>query len=324
MNEPVNSAPARRTLRVKQKTWEADGVISLTLVDPTGSELPSWEPGAHISLRLPGGLVREYSLCSSPHDPYTWTVAVLRTPDSRGGSSCVHDALPVGELIDVEGPRNAFHLEQARKHVLIAGGIGITPILAMARRLEETGAEWMMLYTGRSRATMAFADEVKSFGSEKVTIHADDESGGRYPDIRGMLHALDPTSLVYCCGPEPLLQAVSEAMTDPGLLRVERFKAPEQTAPDTESDSSFDVVCERSGIRVTVPQDESVLDALTGAGVDVEYSCTEGICGSCEVRVLRGDVDHRDFLMSPDEHTAEGSMFVCVSRCRSKELVLDL
>ncbi|AEF40957.1 PDR/VanB family oxidoreductase [Hoyosella subflava] len=324
MNEPVESASVRHTLRVKQKTWEADGVISLSLVDPSGRPLPTWEPGAHVSLRLPNGLVREYSLCSSPHDPFVWTVAVLRTPDSRGGSSYVHETLSVGELVEVEGPRNAFHLEEARRHVLIAGGIGITPILAMARRLEESGAEWTMLYTGRARSTMAFADEVKSFGSEKVTIHADDEAGGAYPDIRGMLHALDPTSLVYCCGPEPLLQAVSDAMTNASLLRVERFKAPERTAADDESSTSFDILCERSGTRVPVAENESVLDALTGAGVEVESSCTEGICGTCEVRVLRGDVDHRDFLMSPEEHEAEGTMFVCVSRCRSKELVLDL
>lgn len=324
MNEPVTSAPVRHTLRVKQKTWEADGVISLTLVDPSGKQLPTWEPGAHVSLHLPGGLVREYSLCSSPHDPFTWTVAVLRKADSRGGSTYIHDKLSVGELIDVEGPRNAFHLERARRHVLIAGGIGITPILSMARKLEETGAEWTLLYTGRSRTTMAFADEAKSFGSEKVTIHADDESGGRYPDIRGMLHALDPTSLVYCCGPEPLLQAVSDAMTDPSLLRLERFKAPERDTADDDAATSFEVVCERSGVRVPVSEKDTVLDALTGAGVDVDYSCTEGICGSCEVRVLRGDVDHRDFLMTPEEHQAEGTMFVCVSRCRSKELVLDL
>ncbi|QNG17496.1 oxidoreductase [Rhodococcus triatomae] len=314
----------RRVLRVHAKTWEAEGVTSVTLVDPTGADLPAWEPGAHLALQLPGGLVREYSLCSDPADRSRWTVAVLRKPDSRGGSSLIHDGLPVGTLLEVDGPRNAFGLdESASSHVLVAGGIGITPILAMTRRLAERGAQWTLLYTGRSRSSMAFLDEISALPGNRVTVHADDEADGGYPDIAGALAELAPDALVYCCGPESLMTACADVLGDSKQLRIERFKAPDPIAPVGE-ESAFDVVLASTGQRIPVGPDTSVLAALENAGVPVESSCTEGICGTCEVGVVKGDVDHRDFLLSPDEHATGSTMFPCVSRCRSAELVLDL
>jgi ferredoxin-NADP reductase len=313
----------QRVLRVQQKTFEAEGVTSLTLVDPSGNPLPTWKPGAHLALHLPNGLVREYSMCSDPNDPTRWTVAVLRTADSRGGSSYIHESLPVGTHLAVDGPRNAFHLEDGPKHFLIAGGIGITPILPMVRELEERGADWSLLYTGRSRQTMAFLAEVNGLPRERVHVHIDDENGC-YPDLKGILHAQDPRTLVYCCGPALLMDAVAGAMEDPSLLRLERFKAPERVVSEDKSDEAFDVVLQSTGERIHVGPQESVLAALEGAGVPVESSCTEGICGTCETRVVSGDVDHRDFLLSAEEHEANGTMMVCVSRCRSRELVLDL
>ena len=313
----------QHVLRVQQKTWEAEGIMSLTLVDPSGKALPTWKPGAHLALHLPNGLVREYSLCSNPHDSTRWTVTVLRTPDSRGGSSYLHESLPVGVQLAVDGPRNAFHLEDGPKHFLIAGGIGITPILPMVRELEERGADWSLLYTGRSRQTMAFLDAVSQLPPNRVHVHVDDENGC-YPDLKGMLHAQDPRTLVYCCGPGPLMDAVAAGMEDPSLLRLERFKAPQRVVPEDETDDAFDVILQSTGERIPIAPDESVLDALEAAGVPVESSCTEGICGTCETRVVSGDVDHRDFLLTPEEHQAAGTMMICVSRCRSRELVLDL
>lgn len=310
-----------RTLRVQCKSYEADGVTSVTLVDPDGGELPTWEPGAHIVLHLPGGLTREYSLCSDPGDTSSWTVAVLRVEKSRGGSLHVHDKLSVGAYIEVEGPRSAFALDtDAQKHVLIAGGVGVTPIVAMMRRLHDLGRDWTMLYAGRSRKSMAFVDEIAEFPG--ATVHADDEQGG-LPDLPALLGGLPAGAVVYCCGPAPLLDAVADAMPAQATLRTERFAAPEVVVP-VGGDTAFDVVLDRSGERISVAPDQSVLDALLDAGLDVPSSCTEGICGTCEVGVVKGDVDHRDFLLGESEHAANKTMFPCVSRCRSAELVLDL
>ncbi|MBU8865833.1 PDR/VanB family oxidoreductase [Paenarthrobacter aromaticivorans] len=316
--------PTARTLRVQQKTWESDGVTSVTFADPTGAQLPQWQPGSHLSLHLPNGLIREYSLCSDPLDSNSWTVAVLRTPDSRGGSQHVHEGLPVGALLKVEGPRNNFALEDAGRYVLVAGGIGITPIISMARQLHAAGADWSLLYTGRSRATMAFLPEIVALAPDRITIHADDEANGRYPDLAAAVGELSPDVLVYACGPEPLLKAVAGAMKDETQLRIERFKAPEKVAVPAQSESAFDVVCHSTGQRIPVAPDVSVLAALNNAGIDVPSSCAEGICGTCETRVISGDVEHRDFLLSKAEQAANKSMFVCVSRCRSAELILDL
>lgn len=313
-----------REMRVQQKTWEADGVTSLTLVDPHGAELPTWTPGSHVSLRLPGGLVREYSLCSDPSDTSRWSVAVLRTPDSRGGSKAIHDSLPVGMLIEVDGPREQFGIDpDAKRHLLVAGGIGITPVIAMVRELHRRGADWHLLYAGRNRAGMAFLDEVAALPPERVTLHIDAEADGTYPDLPGLLGDLEPDAVAYACGPEPLMQACGDALPDPTQLRMERFKAPEPTAPSGD-DQAFDVILNRDGTRVHVDPDRSILTALEEAGVPVESSCTEGICGTCEVGVLSGDIDHRDYLFTEEEQAAGDSMMICVSRCRSAELVLDL
>jgi ferredoxin-NADP reductase len=312
-----------RQLRVSQMTWEAEGVLSVRFNDPSGAELPTWEPGAHLALHLPNGIVREFSLCSDPEDRTGWTVAVLREPSSRGGSAYVHLELRVGDVITVEGPRNNFRLESANKYLLVAGGIGITPILAMARDLERRGADWSMLYAGRSGATMAFVDELASLARDKVTLHADDEAGGP-PVLVDVLAAVDEDTLVYCCGPEPLLKGVEAALPDAGCLRLERFKAPEPVAPPEGGDQPFDIVCAGSGTRVHVPVGTTALAALDAAGFDMPSSCTEGICGTCETKVLAGTVDHRDFLLTDDEKEAQNTMFVCVSRALTPELTLDV
>ncbi|WP_026927708.1 PDR/VanB family oxidoreductase [Granulicoccus phenolivorans] len=325
----TGTTDTRRTLRVHQKRWEAAGITSITLVDPAGGPLPTWRPGAHLALHLPNGLVREYSLCSDPADATQWTVAVLRAPDSRGGSSLIHDQLPVGAEIEVDGPRNAFRLEESHrgsepKHYLIAGGIGITPIIAMTRELAARGADWSLLYTGRSRAQMAFLAEVTQLPAERVHVHVDDEEG-RFADLTGILGAQDPRTIVYCCGPAPLMDAVAAAMPLPENLRLERFKAPEPVVdPDAEADHGFDVVVHSTGQRVPVGAEHSILDALADVGVQVPASCMEGICGTCETGVLSGEIDHRDYLLTDEEKESGQTMCICVSRCRGAELVLDI
>lgn len=313
----------RRELRVSQMTWEAEGVLSVRFTDPAGADLPGWEPGSHLALHLPNGIVREFSLCSDPHDRSGWTVAVLREPSSRGGSAYVHLELRPGDVIEVEGPRNNFPLESAAEYVLVAGGIGITPILAMARDLERRGASWRMLYAGRSGRTMAFIDELHQLGADKVHVHADDEAGGP-PDLAGALGAIGADTLVYCCGPEPLLKGVEASLADTSRLRLERFKAPEPIAPPPGGDQPFDIVCSGSGRRINVPVGTTALDALSQAGFDMPSSCTEGICGTCETKVLAGRVDHRDFLLTDDEKEAQDTMFICVSRALTPELTLDV
>lgn len=326
--DPKNDA---RELRVSQMTWEAEGVLSVRFTDPSGAELPAWDPGAHLALHLPNGIVREFSLCSDPEDRSGWTVAVLREPSSRGGSAYVHLELRPGDLITVEGPRNNFALEPAKRYLLVAGGIGITPILAMARDLERRGEDWRMFYAGRSGTTMAFVDELRALAGDpavgpagnKVTVHADDLAGGP-PVLADVLGGVDPDTLVYCCGPEPLLKGVEENLADPSCLRLERFKAPEPIAPPEGGDRPFDIVCAGSGKRVHVPVGTTALDALEQAGFAMPSSCTEGICGTCETKVLAGTVDHRDFLLTDDEKEAQNTMFVCVSRALSPELTLDV
>ncbi|MBO9520646.1 MAG: oxidoreductase [Nocardioidaceae bacterium] len=309
-------------VRVTQLTWEADGVLAVRFRDARGGTLPSWEPGAHLTVHLPNGLAREYSLCSDPADPDGWTVAVLDEADSRGGSRYVHATLRPGDLVRVSGPRNSFALEPAEHYRLVAGGIGITPILAMARELARRGADWQLLYAGRSAASMAFTEELLALGPDRVRLHADDQAGGP-PDLAALLAGPEPGTLVYACGPEPLLAAVAAVLDDPGTLRLERFKAPAPVAHDGP-DQPFEIVCRASGRVVRVPAGSTALAALAEAGIDVPSSCTEGICGTCETKVLAGRVDHRDYLLTESEKHAGNVMFVCVSRALDPEITLDL
>ncbi|MHB9756350.1 PDR/VanB family oxidoreductase [Streptomyces sp. BYX5S] len=302
-------------LVVAGRRREAADVVSLLLRRPDGAPLPAWEAGAHIDLLLDGaeGRERQYSLCGG--DDRSWRIAVLREPNGRGGSARVHDALPEGAAVRVRGPRNHFRLEPAPAYRFVAGGIGITPILPMLAAAAGRGAEWALFYGGRSRDTMAFADEL-------TTGHP----GGRIElvegllDLRAALAGLRPGELVYACGPEPLLAAV-EDVVPAGALRTERFTP---VAADTSGDTAFEVELAARGGSVRVPADRTVLDALQEAGVEVLYSCTEGTCGTCETEVLAGEVDHRDSVLTAAERDANETMMVCVSRAKGARLTLDL
>jgi tetrachlorobenzoquinone reductase len=308
-----------RTLRVQRMTWLADDVVEVVLAAPSGAPLPEWQPGAHVVLQLADGLSRQYSLCGDPAERGSWIIAVHRAPASRGGSSYVHDRLRVGTLLQVEGPVNNFSLVRAERYLMLAGGIGITPILAMTRSLRESGADFELVYCGRRASLMAYRDEIAGWRDGRVTLHSDEEDGGPL-DLRALL-AARPGSLVYCCGPQGMIAAVEEAAPDPALVRVERFRA----APAVQDPGqAFDVVTAGSGARIRVGPGESVLDALGRAGHDVPSSCREGICGTCETKVVRGEPDHRDSVLTPQERAGNCSMMICVSRSRSPELVLDL
>ncbi|WP_261719958.1 PDR/VanB family oxidoreductase [Streptomyces sp. FZ201] len=304
-------------LVVRERRLIADGVLALTLADPLGAPLPVWAPGAHIDLLLAPGLERQYSLCGDPADRTSWRIAVLREEHGRGGSAYAHERLGLGDKVRFRGPRNHFALRTAPRYRFVAGGIGITPILPMLAAAEAAGAEWSLLYGGRSRSSMAFAGELARYG-DRVTLAPEDETG--LLDLPPVLDHLPDGTLVYCCGPGPLLDAVA-ARCPADRLHVERFRPKEQLGHE---EGEFEVVLARSGRRLTVPPGVSVLDAVRAAGVEVLYSCTEGTCGTCETEVVEGTPDHRDSLLTEDERAAGETMLICVSRCRGKRLVLDL
>ncbi|WP_328421022.1 PDR/VanB family oxidoreductase [Streptomyces sp. NBC_00443] len=304
-------------LVVDRREFAADGVLALTLRHPLCGQLPAWEPGAHVDVVLGPELERQYSLCGDPADRTAWRIAVLREPDGRGGSAHVHEHVGQGDKVRVRGPRNHFRLEPAPRYLFIAGGIGITPILPMLAAAEAAGAEWTLLYGGRSRRSMAFAEELGPYG-ERVTVAPQDESG--LLDLASVLDDIPSGTLVYCCGPGPLLDAV-EARCPSGVLHVERFQAKEQPVGE---DGEFDVELARGGLTLTVAPGVSVLDTVRAAGIEVLFSCTEGTCGTCETDVLDGTPDHRDSVLTREEQESGETMMICVSRCRGRRLVLDL
>ncbi|MFF8789397.1 PDR/VanB family oxidoreductase [Streptomyces sp. NPDC015125] len=287
----------------------ADGVVALTL---RGSLAP-WEPGAHIDVSLPNWLTRQYSLCGDPAERDHHRIAVRHERLSRGGSDYIHRYLRPGRTLDISLPRNNFPLVEAEDYLFLAGGIGITAILPMLRHVLANGSSAHLVYTGRARATMPFTDEIRSLCGDAATLI--DRQRDPRPDLNALGATLKSGTAVYCCGPASML-AAAEAAFDPARLHTERFRPARKTfAPNT----AFTVLCARSGRSVEVPADESLLDALTHAGHPVPSGCREGVCGSCAVRVLDGDPEHRD-----DIGGNQGEIYTCVSRSRSPHLVIDL
>ncbi|WP_225097139.1 PDR/VanB family oxidoreductase [Streptomyces sp. CoH27] len=305
LEEPTSGRPRSRALRllVASRETVADGVVRLRL---EGRDLPRWEPGAHLDLVLPSGLVRQYSLCGDPEDTSSYTVATRLVADGRGGSREVHEQVTEGMELEVRGPRNRFPLIEAESYVFIAGGIGITPLLPMLRALPEH-TEWRLLYAGRDRASMPFLEEVEKLGGDHVTVVE-----GR-PDLDAL--EVGAGAAVYACGPEGLMAAVAERFPE---VRLERF------APRTSSDGNteFEVELRRSGRTLTVPADSTVLAAVRRELPDTAYSCEQGFCGTCQQRVLEGEIDHRDELLTDTERA--DSMLICVSRARGDRLVIDM
>jgi ferredoxin-NADP reductase len=302
----------------------ADGVVGLTLHPRNGEPLPGWTPGAHIDLILPSGLVRQYSLCDESSDG-AYRVAVLLEPAGRGGSRELHSEAEVGLELSLRGPRNQFLFVKADSYLFIAGGIGITPLIPMLKSAASAGADWRLVYGGRSLSTMAYADDLLRLDPDRVTILPEDSAGR--PDIDALLDQVDDATLVYACGPEGLLTALSERASARGAqdrIHLERFSAaPSPSSSVPTVDRAFDLELARSGVTVHVPADQSIYHAVQDADTDLMFSCTEGYCGTCQVQVVDGEPDHRDSVAMPEEHDAEGSMIICVGRALSSRLVID-
>jgi len=303
------------------KEIAADGVVTLVLARPDGGRLPDWAPGAHIDVTLANGATRQYSLCGDRWDAHTYRVGVLREVAGRGGSAYVHDELAVGDVVAFGGPRNNFALVPSTRYLFVAGGIGITPIVPMVHQADLVGADWSLLYGGRSRSSMAFVDDLARHG-DRVHVHPQDEQG-LLPLAAWLSEAREDT-VVYCCGPAPLLAAVEDATAHwpPHRLRTERFTAAELGAP--VRDEPFEVELARTGTTITVPPRTSVLAAAREAGATALSSCEQGTCGTCETTVLAGVPDHRDSILADHERAAGDCMFPCVSRSCTDRLVLDL
>ena len=307
-------------LVVTAREQVAAEVVALTLAHPDGGDLPEWGPGAHVDLVLGPDLVRQYSLCGDPADRSVLRIAVQREPDGRGGSRLVHERLTPGATVTVRGPRNNFPLVPAARYLFIAGGIGITPISPMVAAADAAGADWRLVYGGRSRATMAFAEALREKYGDRVSLCPQDESG--LLDLPGLLGRPE-AGLVYCCGPETLVKAVeTHCLGWPtGRLHVERF-TPVRVADG--DDTTIEVELALSGRTLTVPPGTPILAAVEEAGVQVLSSCREGTCGTCETTVLAGVPDHRDSLLTEEERAAGDTMMICVSRARTPRLVLEL
>jgi ferredoxin-NADP reductase len=305
LEEPVSGRPRSRALRLLVTAREevAEGVVRLRL---EGRELPRWEPGAHLDLVLPSGLVRQYSLCGDPEDTSSYTVATRLVPDGRGGSREVHEQVREGMELEVRGPRNRFPLVEAESYVFVVGGIGITPVLPMLRALPDE-VEWRLVYCGRDRASMPFVEDVEKLGRDRVTVVEG------LPDLDALLAGVPEGAAVYCCGPQGLMAAVEERFT---RVHLERF------TPRASGGDAFEVELRRSGRTLTVPADSTVLAAVRAELPDTLYSCEQGFCGTCQQRVLEGEVDHRDELLTDGERA--DSMLICVSRARGDRLVLDM
>jgi ferredoxin-NADP reductase len=313
---------------VAEKKLIAAGVVRLTLRDSDGRDLPHWSPGAHLDLIFKGGMIRQYSLCGDRKDRSAWQIAVLGVADGRGGSRYLHESVEPGHQLRVRGPRNHFALKPSPNYLFIAGGIGITPILPMIAQAQERGSSWRLLYGGRSLESMAFTAELtelakSSDGAGRVGVCPQDTDG--LLDLDSELGRQLADTLVYCCGPEPLLEAVEGrcAAWEPSALHVERF-GRRDVADSEPALEEFEVELSRSGDVLHIPAERSIFEVLEQAGVDVFSSCLEGICGSCETAVLGGTPDHRDSVLSPEDQQAGKYMMICVSRSRTPRLVLDL
>ncbi|MGW8816330.1 PDR/VanB family oxidoreductase [Gordonia terrae] len=321
MSLSVNDVQDTVRVRVVSRRRIARRVDEFVLT-PSGDEaLPPWTAGSHIDLHTPAGPVRQYSLLSAPDDTDRYRIAVERRLDSRGGSVSAHDDVEVGAEVTISLPRNHFALTRALGYVFVAGGIGITPILALVDEAHRTGRPWRLVYVGRTRADMAFVEDVESRYPGQVTVHESSRSGRL--DVGDVLAGLARGTAVYTCGPPSMLDAVARVCEPQPAVDsfAEKFAA---TSTESEANAEFELSLAFSGVTVTVPADRTILDVLDRRGVVAPSSCREGVCGTCETGVVSGEVDHRDSILSPEERSENESMMVCVSRCTSGRLVLEL
>lgn len=313
-------------VRVKRISHEAENINSYELVAPAGGDLAPFSAGSHIDLHLPNGMVRSYSLVNDQRELNRYVIAVNKDAAGRGGSRFIHDTVRAGDIIRISRPRNNFALqENAPRSVLIAGGIGITPLLSMVRRLEALDRPWKLFYAARTRCAAAFLGELNGLRPDigsNLHVDLDDERSGRVFDLGGIVASAPADAHLYCCGPVPMLEAFEAAAADrpPHQVHVEYFKAKEKPA----AEGGFEVRLARSNRTIKVQPGKTILDALLDAGIAVNYSCAEGVCGTCETGVIDGVPDHRDLFLGKEEHAANKTMMICCSGAKSPVLTLDI
>jgi ferredoxin-NADP reductase len=319
----------QRELRVTQMTLEAEGVLSLRLSRIEGNKpLPAWDPGAHIDVYVPDGTTRQYSLCGDPGDLASWQIAVLREPQGRGGSAFIHDELRVGDRLLVTRPKQSFALEDVPYHALVAGGVGITPIMAFAEHLDREGRPFQLTYGGRTEGSMAFRERLVRLG-DRVRFLAEDRDGR--PDLDDVVKQLPDGGLIYVCGPLALLRAVqaaAEAVHGPeqDLVRFELFSrtgvGPKESVP--HDGESYELVLAKTGHTLRMKPEANILETVLALGIEVENDCRDGICGSCVTSILSGTVDHHDLVLTKKEQAAMDKMMICCSKPTCDRLELDL
>jgi vanillate O-demethylase ferredoxin subunit len=319
--------PADLKVRVAAKIEEAEDICSFTLMPVDETSLPAFSAGSHIDVTLPGGPTRQYSLCNAPGDNHCYLISVLRDPQSRGGSAQLHDQVKTGDVLTISLPRNHFPLIRDAAHsLLLAGGIGVTPILCMAERLSQTSASFEMHYCTRSRRRTAFLQRIANspFASQ-VAFYFDDEVDSPKLDLAAKLANHDQGTHLYVCGPKGFMDAVLSTAREMGWpeerLHYEFFAPLER---ETDSDECFEVEIASTGKVITVGENESVVQALARSGIMIETSCEQGVCGSCLTRVIDGEPEHFDVYLSADERAANDQFLPCCSRAKSARLVLDL
>jgi ferredoxin-NADP reductase len=308
------------SMRLTSIRYAAADINLYEMRRPDNAPLPSVAPGAHIDVHLPNGLMRQYSLVTADGDPRAYVVGIKRDRASRGGSAFMHDRLRVGQTLDIGGPRNHFPLDETVGcTVLVAGGIGITPIWAMAQRLLKLGRAFELHYACRERREAAFLEQIEAL--PQVHLHVDAEQGGKPLDIAAIVARAPQDAHYYCCGPLPMLTAyeAATAALDPAQVHAEYFMPKAQAA----CEGGFVVELQRTGQTFGIPEGKTILQVLREAGVAAPYSCEEGICGACMVKVVSGTPDHRDSILSEREKQRGDAMLICCSGSKSEKLVID-
>lgn len=314
------------TVKVQSKRQEALDICSFELIDPDGKPLPSFSAGAHIDVQVRPGLIRQYSLCNPPHENQRYLIGVLKDPQSRGGSVGMHESIHEGDLLTISPPKNHFPLVNAQKILLMAGGIGITPMLCMAERLQQLGTDFALHYCSRGLDRMAFHERItQSPFHHRASFHLDDGEPDQKLDMRALIADTDPQTHVYVCGPKGFIDYVlntCKAANWPAeQLHVEYFAG---AVVDHSSDDAFEVEIASTGAVYTIPAERNVVEVLEEHGIEIMYSCSQGVCGTCITRVLDGIPDHRDLYLDEVAQAANDQFTPCCSRSKSKRLVLDL
>ena len=322
----MSTAPTLQ-VRVARKAVEALDIVTLELVAVDGQALPAFSAGSHVDVQLPNGITRQYSLCNDPQETHRYQIGVLRDAASRGGSQAVHERVKEGDVLTISAPRNHFSLaHEAKKHLLLAGGIGVTPILCMAERLANTGADFAMHYATRAPERTAFRQRIAASAfASRVQFHYDNGDAAQKLDLQKLLGQPQAGTHLYVCGPKGFMDAVLATARNSGWpeaqIHYEFFGAE---VAKSDSDASFEIKLASSGRIVMVPKDQTVVQALAAAGVDVMISCEQGVCGTCLTRVIEGVPDHKDSYLTPEEQAANDQFTPCCSRSKTPQLVLDL